>query len=106
VGPERTSTSPGNFQFILQILIPIFKAEIRARDDEAAQIQKIAHDMIERHHYASKDIERRTHECEAAYAKTKREWGLRNEWLQQVVQVSIFHSHYSNSLYLVAWISA
>lgn len=45
--------------------------------------------MIERHHYASKDIERRAHECEAAYAKTKREGTLRNEWLQQVVQVFI-----------------
>jgi hypothetical protein len=42
--------------------------------------------MIERHHYASKDIERRAHECDSAYAKTKREWTLRNEWLQQVVQ--------------------
>jgi spectrin beta len=62
------------------------QAEIHAREDEAKQIQKIAREMIERRHYATKDIERRAHECDAAYAKTKREWTLRNEWLQQVVQ--------------------
>jgi hypothetical protein len=46
--------------------------------------------MIERHHYASKDIEKRVQECDSAYTKTKREWKLRNEWLVQVVQVAQF----------------
>jgi hypothetical protein len=50
--------------------------------------------MIGRQHYAAKEIERKAHECHAAYAKTKSEWTLRNEWLQQVVQV-IFFSHSS-----------
>ncbi|KAI6189412.1 Karst [Aphelenchoides bicaudatus] len=74
------------------------QAEIRARDDEVTQILQIAHDMIKRHHYASKDIERRAHECDTAYSKIKREWTLRNEWLQQVVQYHGFQREASQIL--------
>ncbi|KAI6229996.1 Spectrin repeat-containing domain protein [Aphelenchoides fujianensis] len=62
------------------------QAEIQTRDVENHKIQQAARGMVEQRHYASKEIEKRADEVESVYARTKKEWKLRNVYLTQVVQ--------------------
>uniref|UniRef100_A0A0N4ZQ51 Spectrin beta chain n=1 Tax=Parastrongyloides trichosuri TaxID=131310 RepID=A0A0N4ZQ51_PARTI len=65
------------------------KAEIDGRENDFDEVITMGRNMIERGHYASNEIEEKIYHLKNSLKKLNKEWGLRNQWLYQVVQ---FHS--------------
>uniref|UniRef100_A0A0K0EWJ5 Karst (inferred by orthology to a D. melanogaster protein) n=1 Tax=Strongyloides venezuelensis TaxID=75913 RepID=A0A0K0EWJ5_STRVS len=62
------------------------KAEIDGRESDFDQVIAMGREMIERKHYASNEIEEKIYHLKNSLKKLIKEWGLRNQWLYQVVQ--------------------
>lgn len=60
------------------------KSEIDAHSSEYTELRQLGEEMLGRRHYASQEIEERLKQVVNANAMVKREWDLRNEWLEQV----------------------
>uniref|UniRef100_A0A7E4UVW3 Spectrin beta chain n=1 Tax=Panagrellus redivivus TaxID=6233 RepID=A0A7E4UVW3_PANRE len=62
------------------------KLEIDAREEVFAEIEDKADEILEKKHYAHKEIEEKLAQVRHAYDNVKAEWDLRDKYLQQVVQ--------------------
>uniref|UniRef100_A0A915EMN4 Spectrin beta chain n=1 Tax=Ditylenchus dipsaci TaxID=166011 RepID=A0A915EMN4_9BILA len=61
------------------------RAEVEARHAEFLEIKSVGEQLLEEKHFASREIEDRLSHVDSAYDSVKREWKLRNEWVDQIV---------------------
>ncbi|KAI1720497.1 spectrin repeat domain-containing protein [Ditylenchus destructor] len=61
------------------------RAEIEARLSEYADIKNAGEALLIQNHYASGEVEARLKQVDNTYDAVKREWQLRNEWIEQIV---------------------
>lgn len=63
------------------------RAEIEARQFEFCGIKDFGEDLLAKKHFASTEIEDKLGHVVDAYNMVKKEWKLRNEWVEQVVNL-------------------
>lgn len=78
------------------------KAEIDARDDEYIEVRQLGAELVNKNHYAKAEIEVKLNQVVKAYSHVKSEWGLREQWLSQVVEWHAFHREAKQTIALIS----